>query len=68
MSADYSQIELRILASASNCLAMKETFNNDIDLHANTAAKIYNVNLEQVTKEMRRMAKVRKFWYNLWNE
>ncbi|MFR5892203.1 MAG: DNA polymerase I [Bacilli bacterium] len=61
VSADYSQIELRILASASNCLAMKETFNNDIDLHANTAAKIYNVNLEQVTKEMRRMAKAVNF-------
>lgn len=39
VSADYSQIELRILASASNCFAMKETFNSDIDLHANTAAK-----------------------------
>lgn len=61
VSADYSQIELRILASASNCFAMKETFNSDIDLHANTAAKIYNVDLEQVTKEMRRMAKAVNF-------
>lgn len=61
VSADYSQIELRILASLSNCRAMKEAFNEGIDLHALTAAKVYNVELENVTKEMRRVAKAVNF-------
>ena len=61
VSADYSQIELRILASAANCVAMKEIFNKGIDLHTNTAAKIYNVDEKDVTKEMRRMAKAVNF-------
>lgn len=61
VSADYSQIELRILASTSNCNSMIETFNQGVDLHASTAAKIYNVDIENVTKEMRRVAKAVNF-------
>lgn len=61
VSADYSQIELRILAHASNCKAMIETFNEGIDLHTDTASKIYNVDIRSVTKEMRRVAKAVNF-------
>ena len=61
VSADYSQIELRILAHASNCEAMIQTFNNGIDLHTDTASKIYNVDIKNVTKEMRRVAKAVNF-------
>lgn len=61
VSADYSQIELRVLASASNCQSMIDTFNQGVDLHASTASKIYNVNINDVTKEMRRVAKAVNF-------
>lgn len=61
VSADYSQIELRILASLSDCQAMKEAFNAGNDLHALTASKVYNVPLDHVTKEMRRVAKAVNF-------
>lgn len=61
VSADYSQIELRILASVSNCKAMLEAFNNKIDLHSSTASKVFGAPLEEVTKEMRRRAKAVNF-------
>ena len=61
VSADYSQIELRILAAVSNCQAMLEAFNNHIDLHSSTASKVFGVPLEEVTKEMRRKAKAVNF-------
>ena len=61
VSADYSQIELRILASVSNCKAMLEAFNNHIDLHSSTASKVFGVPLEEVTKDMRRKAKAVNF-------
>lgn len=61
VSADYSQIELRILASLSKCEAMMEAFNNKIDLHSSTAAKVNGVSIEEVTKEMRRRAKAVNF-------
>ncbi len=61
VSADYSQIELRILAAVSNCKAMLEAFNNHIDLHSSTASKVFGVPLEEVTKEMRRRAKAVNF-------
>lgn len=61
VSADYSQIELRILASLSKCSAMMEAFNHKIDLHSSTASKINGVPLEEVTKEMRRRAKAVNF-------
>lgn len=61
VSADYSQIELRILASVSNCQAMLDAFNNHIDLHSSTASKVFGVPLEEVTKDMRRKAKAVNF-------
>ena len=61
LSADYSQIELRILAEMANCDTMIKDFNNGLDLHASTAAKINNVSYTDVTKDMRRMAKAVNF-------
>jgi DNA polymerase-1 len=60
-SADYSQIELRIMAHLSGDAAMIEAFNMDGDIHAATAAKIYKVPLDQVTSDMRRKAKTANF-------
>jgi DNA polymerase-1 len=61
LSADYSQIELRIIAELSGDTGMKEAFQNGLDIHAATAAKVFKVPLEQVTKEMRRNAKAVNF-------
>lgn len=60
-SADYSQIELRIMAHLSGDKAMIEAFNMDGDIHAATAAKIYKVPLTEVTSDMRRKAKTANF-------
>ncbi len=60
-SADYSQIELRIMAHLSNDSHMIEAFNSGEDIHASTAAKIYNVPLAEVTSDMRRKAKTANF-------
>ncbi len=57
LSADYSQIELRIVASLAEDKKMIEIFNKGEDIHRATAAAINNVPLEEVTKEMRRAAK-----------
>lgn len=61
LSADYSQIELRIIASLSKDQNMIDAFKNNIDIHTATAAKVFNVPLDQVTKEMRRNAKAVNF-------
>lgn len=60
-SADYSQIELRIMAHLSNDPHMIEAFQKDQDIHAATAAKIYKVKLEEVTREQRSKAKTANF-------
>jgi DNA polymerase-1 len=60
-SADYSQIELRIMAHLSGDTNMVEAFNSSEDIHAATAAKIYNVPLQEVTREMRSKAKTANF-------
>ncbi|MEC5147829.1 DNA polymerase I [Chitinophaga sp. 212800010-3] len=57
LSADYSQIELRIIAAISGDKEMTAAFTQGIDIHAATAAKVYNVALDAVTPEMRRNAK-----------
>ncbi|HEY3402129.1 MAG TPA: DNA polymerase I [Ohtaekwangia sp.] len=57
MSADYSQIELRIAASFAKDQIMIEAFRNKRDIHTTTAAKVFKVALEQVTPDMRRKAK-----------
>ncbi|MDA3905697.1 MAG: DNA polymerase I, partial [Bacteroidales bacterium] len=56
-AADYSQIELRIIASMSGDKAMMQAFHEGVDIHTATAAKVYNINIEDVTTEMRRNAK-----------
>lgn len=57
MSADYSQIELRIAAAFAKDATMIEAFRNKRDIHATTAAKVFNVALHEVTPDMRRKAK-----------
>ncbi len=57
MSADYSQIELRIAASFARDETMIEAFRNKRDIHTTTAAKVFKVDLEKVTPDMRRKAK-----------
>jgi len=61
LAADYSQIELRIIAALSNDSGMLEAFNSGIDIHTSTAAKVYGVTTDEVTKEMRRNAKTVNF-------
>lgn len=61
LSADYSQIELRLIAELSGDTAMLAAFNQGLDIHAATAAKVFDVPLEQVTREMRSNAKTVNF-------
>lgn len=61
LSADYSQIELRIIASMSGDESMQADFSAHKDVHTATAAKVFNVSLEEVTPAMRRMAKTVNF-------
>jgi DNA polymerase-1 len=61
LSVDYSQIELRIVAHMAKDEAMLAAFRAGQDIHATTAAAIYNIGLDQVTKEMRRHAKAINF-------
>ena len=57
MAADYSQIELRIMASLSRDQGMLTAFNNGVDIHSATAAKVYKVPVEEVDRTMRSNAK-----------
>jgi DNA polymerase-1 len=61
VAADYSQIELRIIAALSEEETMIEAFKNGEDIHASTAAKVFNVPLEDVTREQRSNAKTVNF-------
>jgi DNA polymerase-1 len=61
ISADYSQFELRIAAYLSDDKDLIKQFNQDVDVHAITASQIYNCDLKDVTKTMRRDAKVVNF-------
>ena len=62
LAADYSQIELRIMAHMSGDEKMLEAFRNDQDIHSSTAAKIFHLDsLDQVTKDQRRKAKTANF-------
>ena len=61
LSADYSQIELRIIAAVSGEENMIKAFQNNEDIHRSTAAKVFNVALEDVTKEQRSNAKTVNF-------
>lgn len=61
LSADYSQIELRIMAAFSADASMIEAFNQGRDIHATTASKVFKVELADVTSDMRRKAKMVNF-------
>ena len=61
MAADYSQIELRIIAALSKDKNMIAAFNDGLDIHAATAAKVYGIPLEEVTKDQRSSAKAVNF-------
>lgn len=61
LSADYSQIELRLVAEIAKEEAMLEAFRSGIDIHQATAAKVYGVSLDEVTREMRSKAKMVNF-------
>lgn len=61
LSADYSQIELRVIASLSGDKNMIDAFNNNEDIHASTAANVFGIKLEKVSKEQRSHAKIVNF-------
>lgn len=61
LSADYSQIELRVLAHFTNDPALVHAFENDEDIHATTASAVYGVDVKNVDPEMRRVAKAVNF-------
>lgn len=61
LASDYSQIELRIMAELSGDTGMVEAFNQNLDIHAATAAKVFNVNIDEVTREMRSKSKTVNF-------
>ena len=61
LSADYSQIELRIMAHLSQDTELLDAFNKNIDIHSRTASLIYNVSIDEIIPEMRRTAKVVNF-------
>ncbi len=61
LSADYSQIELRVMASISGDGGMQQAFRDGLDIHQATAARVYGTELDEVTSEMRRGAKTVNF-------
>ena len=61
LSADYSQIELRLMAHLSQDENMITAFSNNEDIHTATAAKVYSISMEEVTREMRSKAKTANF-------
>ena len=61
ISADYSQIELRIMAHLSEDKNLTHAFNNDIDVHSSTASEVFGVSIDDVTKNQRRSAKAINF-------
>lgn len=61
LAADYSQVELRIIAHLSKDKGMVDAFNQGLDIHTATASKVYGIPLEEVDKDMRRNAKTVNF-------
>jgi DNA polymerase-1 len=61
LAADYSQIELRVLAHMANDPVLIDAFRNDQDIHARTASEVFGVPMDQVTSELRRAAKAVNF-------
>ena len=65
LSADYSQIELRLMAAMSGDEAMTEAFQQGLDIHTATASRVFGVALDEVTGDMRRKAKMVELWNHL---
>ena len=61
VSADYSQFELRLAAVLANDKPLIETFEKDLDIHAKTASEVFGVQIDEVSKEQRRVAKIINF-------
>ena len=61
ISADYNQIEMRILADLAEVKELKKAFNNNEDIHSLTASQVFNVNIKKVDQDMRRKAKAINF-------
>lgn len=61
LAADYSQVELRVMAALSNDPAMIQAIKDDLDIHAATAARVFGTGIDDVTPEMRRSAKMVNF-------
>lgn len=61
LACDYSQVELRVMASIAGDEAMIEAFQQDLDIHTATAARVYGVGLDEVTRDMRSAAKMVNF-------
>jgi len=61
LAADYSQVELRLIAEMSGEKAMLEAFNQGLDIHKSTASKVFNIPIEEVTSDQRRQAKTINF-------
>lgn len=61
VGADYSQFELRLAAVLASDMTLIEDFNSDVDIHTKTAAEVYGLAMEEVTKDQRRAAKVINF-------
>lgn len=61
LSSDYSQVELRILSHMAHVDSLIDAFKNNIDIHAKTASDIYHIDINEVTKEQRRVAKAVNF-------
>ena len=61
ISADYNQIEMRILADLADVKELKKAFKNNEDIHSLTASQVFNVNIKKVDSDMRRKAKVINF-------
>ena len=66
-TADYSQIELRVLAHMSQDEKLIEAFHEGADIHTRTAADVFGVEIDEVTSEMRRCCKSGELWNYLWN-